>query len=69
MGNNDISYTFVHLLVLDVEVNELVEESMHPLLWQLIHGEAGLASKIDYYLRQHGHPRYRPMFLLSPDSQ
>lgn len=61
--------TYYDVIALNEEVNGLVEESMHPLLRQLIHGEAGLASKIDYYLRQHGHPRYRAMFLLSPDSQ
>ena len=64
-----MTYIFVNVLALDVEVKGLVEGSTHPLLWQLIHGEAGLASKIDYYLRQHGHPQYRSMFLLSPDSR
>ncbi|CAO3590067.1 unnamed protein product [Absidia cylindrospora] len=42
------------------------ESSVHPLLWQQLHGESGLAAKIHGFLRLFNKPSYN-MFLIAPD--
>ncbi|CAO3651150.1 unnamed protein product [Cunninghamella echinulata] len=43
------------------------EESIHPLLWDIIQGESGLKAKLYRFLCQFQPPTYANMFLVSPD--
>ncbi|KAI8097284.1 putative death-receptor fusion protein-domain-containing protein [Halteromyces radiatus] len=47
-------------------LHNVTEESVHPLLWQQLHGESGLAGKIHQFLRRFNKPTYN-MFLIAPD--
>ncbi|KAI9318499.1 putative death-receptor fusion protein-domain-containing protein [Dichotomocladium elegans] len=54
---------------LDTAIRGVMVSTIHPLLWQLIHGDNGVKAKISQFLRRNGRPQYSSMFLLAPDSQ
>ncbi|KAI8341979.1 putative death-receptor fusion protein-domain-containing protein [Chlamydoabsidia padenii] len=47
-------------------LHNLNEDSVHPLLWQQLYGESGLATKIHRFLRLFNKPTYN-LFLIAPD--
>jgi hypothetical protein len=54
------------LIELKSALHQLNEDAVHPLLWQLLYGESGLAAKIHRFLRLFNKPTYN-MFLIAPD--
>lgn len=48
-------------------VQDINEETIHPLLWDIIQGESGLKTKVHQFLTQSQPPTYTKMFLVSPD--
>ncbi|ORX55175.1 hypothetical protein DM01DRAFT_1407189 [Hesseltinella vesiculosa] len=64
----DLAPDFVPLTKeLNAAVRGVDETSVHPLLYQLLRDQAGLAAKTYQFLRRFQTPTYSTMFLMSPD--